>query len=58
MTTLDCVKKIILLKNKNVIREIVFIFFIRINKIKGMINIIDDLASPEDLITFEENSDI
>ena len=45
-----------LLKNKNDIREYRFILFIKINKIKGMIKIIDDLAKPEDLITFEENS--
>jgi len=45
-----------LLKNKNDIREYRFIFFIRINKTNGIIKIIDDLAKPEDLITFEENS--
>ncbi len=45
-----------LLKNKNGIKEYRFILFIKIHKIKGIIKIIDDLAKPEDLITFEESS--
>ena len=45
-----------LLKNKKDINENNFIFLNNLNKIKGIIKIIEDLANPDDRITLEENS--